>query len=294
MNLGRLAVWALFNTFTAKEGAAFAQRVERWGYRTLWIPEAMGRDPFISAALIFANTSVLNVATGIASIYARDSLATVNAQYALAEQSEGRFLLGLGVSHGPLVEGMRGHTYEKPVPAMRSYLERMAKTTYQGPGPAHKPQTIIAALGPKMLALAAELADGVHPYNVTPEHTAMARGIVGPGKLLCPEQMVLLEKNPSEARAIGRRFLQFHLTLPNYRNNFFRMGFTAEDLEHGGSDRLVDALIAWGDERAIRDRIQAHWDAGADQVCIQSLPRVGRELTREDERIFELLAPRSA
>jgi probable F420-dependent oxidoreductase len=186
---------------------------------------------------------------------------------------------------------MRGHKYEKPIPTMRAYLEAMARVHYAGPAPAEKPKTVVAALGPKMLALAAELADGVHPYNVTAEHTAKAREIIGPDKLLCPELMVILETDASAARAIGRRTLSQYLQMPNYRNNFLRLGFSDTDCDNGGSDKLIDAIVAWGDEDAIRKRIQAHWDAGADHVCIQSLPKSGAALTKDDERIFELLAP---
>jgi probable F420-dependent oxidoreductase len=291
MKLGKLAVWARFDTFDARNGAAFAQRVERWGYDAIWIPEAFGRDPLIGASWILANTTMLKVATGVANIYARDSLATVNAQYALAEQSEDRFLLGLGVSHIPLVEGVRGHKYQIPTAAMTAYLESMKTVTYGGPPPTGTPKTVIAALGPRMLEVAAKHADGAHPYNVTPEHTAEARRILGANKLLCPEQKVLFETDPATARGIGRGFLDGYLRLPNYRNNFLRMGFTEQDMENGGSNRLVDGIIAWGDEDQIRARIQAHWDAGADQVCIQSVPRDGHPLARQDERIFELLAP---
>jgi probable F420-dependent oxidoreductase len=276
----------------AADSEAFARQVERWGYSTLWIPEAVGRDPMVSAAFVLASTSTLQVATGIASIYARDSLAAVNSQYALAEQSGGRFLLGLGVSHAPLVEGLRGQVYGKPLAVMKAYLEAMAHCQYLSPLPPEKPKTVIAALGPKMLQLAATLADGAHPYNVTPEHTAQARQILGAGKLLCPEQMVVLEQDPTEARAIARRVLgSYYLPMPNYRNNFLRMGFAERDLEDGGSNRLIDGIVAWGDERAIRERIQQHWDAGADHVCIQSLPRDGMVLSERDCEIFSLLAP---
>jgi probable F420-dependent oxidoreductase len=157
--------------------------------------------------------------------------------------------------------------------------------------PAEKPLTVIAALGPKMLEVARDHADGAHPYNVTPEHTAKARQILGPGKLLCPEQKVVLETDPAKARAIARRFLGHSLHMPNYHNSFQRMGFKPEDMENGGSDRLIDSIVAWGDEKAIRNRLQLHWDAGADQVCIQVLPREGMKLSPEDKKVFELLAP---
>lgn len=291
MQMEKLGIWAVMNELTAPESAALARRIEDWGYKTVWIPEALGREPFVGASWLLANTTQLQVATGVANIYARDVMATVNAQYGLAEQSGGRFLLGIGVSHSLLVEDWRGHKYEKPIPTMRAYLQRMAKVQYMGPAPAEKPKTVIAALGPKMLEVAATLADGAHTYNVSPVHTHKARAVLGTGKLLCPEQMVILEKDPTKARAIGRSVLKHSLPLPNYRSNFLRMGFTEADLDHGGSDQLIDSIIAWGDEDAIRARIQEHWDAGADHVCIQCLPRAGMKLSRADEKIFELLAP---
>jgi probable F420-dependent oxidoreductase len=291
MKIGKLGVWASTENMAAPDAAAFAGRVEAWGYSALWLPEAMGRNVLVHASWLLANTKTLIVATGIANIYARDPMAMVGAQLALNEQSGGRFLLGLGVSHAPLVEGVRGHVFEKPVAKLRSYLEGMAKAPYMAARPAEKPLTLVAALGPQMLKLTAELADGSHPYNVTPEHTAEARALLGPGKLLCPEQMVLLETDPVVARAAGRKILATYLPLPNYRNNFIRIGFSHDDFENGGSDRLIDSIIAWGDEAAIRRRIQAHWDAGADHVCIQSVPADGSYLQPPPEKVLELLAP---
>lgn len=289
--IGKLGIWGLFSHLSASAFAALAQSTEKWGYGTLWLPEAFGRDPLVASSWALANTTTLGVATGIASIYARDGFATVNAQYALAEQSKGRFLLGLGVSHRPFVEQVRGHRYEKPLTAMRAYLEAMARVQYAGAAPAEKPKTVLAALGPGMLHLAAELADGAHTYNVNPDHTEQARAILGPGKLLCPEQMAVLETDPATARGIGRRVMSHSLRLPNYHASFLRMGFTEEDLRNDGSDKLIDSIIAWGDEAAIRARIQQHWDAGADHVCIQSLPRNGMALGVEDLKVFEILAP---
>lgn len=291
MTIGKLGVWVQAVTMTARDSAAFAQRVERWGYDALWIPEVTARDPLVTAGWLLANTTRLMLATGIASIYVRDPFATVNAQHALAEQSGGRFLLGLGVSHGPFVEGALGHAWEPPARKMRGYLEAMAALQYGGPPPPERPRTVIGALGPAMLKVAAEACDGAHPYNVTPEHTARAREALGPGKLLCPEQMVLLERDPAAARAIARKALALSFVLPNYRNSYLRMGFAPEDLDNGGSDRVIDAIVAWGDEDAIRARVQAHWDAGADHVCIQPLRRDGAQLTPEDEKVLELLAP---
>jgi len=289
--LGKLGLWGLFSHLSAEAFAALARSAEAWGYGTLWLPEAFGRDLLVASSFALANTRRLRVATGIATIYARDSVASVNAQYGLAEQSGGRFLLGLGVSHQAFVEQVRGHHYQKPLAAMQAYLQAMAQVQYMGAPPAGKPKTVLAALGPQMLRLAAELADGAHTYNANPDHTALARSILGTQKLLCTEQKVLLETDPAAARSIGRRVLSYSLALPNYRNSFLRMGFREHDLQGGGSDKLIDSIIAWGDEDAIRARIQAHWDAGADHVCIQGLPREGMALGAEDQRIFELLAP---
>ena len=171
MRLNDLGVWAATDALSAADASAFAKRVESWGYGALWIPEAVGREVFSASAWLLANTSRLVVASGIANIYARDSFSAAAAQQGLNEQSGGRFLLGLGVSHIPLVQGVRKHEYGKPVATMKAYLEGMAAATYKAIAPASPPQTVLAALGPKMLELSAELADGAHPYNVPPEHT---------------------------------------------------------------------------------------------------------------------------
>jgi probable F420-dependent oxidoreductase len=289
MKLNKLAVWANMDSQPAAAAAALAQRVEGWGYSALWLPEAVGRNGLVHAAWLLANTERLIVATGIVNIYARDPVAMNAAQHTLNEQSGGRFLLGMGVSHIPLVEDLRGHQYGKPVATMRAYLQAMKASRYLAPPPPEPPVTVIAALGPNMLALAAAEADGAHPYNVTPEHTAEARAILGAGKWLCPEQKVLLETDPAKARAAGRKALSVYMALPNYRNNWLRLGFSEDDLAGQGSDRFIDAMVAWGDETAIRRRIQQHWDAGADQVCINPL-RVDGSFA-PDETVIELLAP---
>jgi probable F420-dependent oxidoreductase len=245
------------------------------------------------AARILAGTERLQVALGVANIYSRDPVTMVGAQYGLNEQWDGRFLLGLGASHAFIVEGMRGHTYGKPLARMRAYREAMDAITYAGPPPAEKPPTVIAALGPKMLELARTHADGAHPFATTPEHTATAREILGPGKLLLVEQKIMLEADPARARAVGRGLVTGLATMPNYRNSLLRMGFTAADFGDGGSDRAADALLAWGDEAEIRQRLQEHWDAGADQVAVQVMPKNDGLLTPDDEKVLELLAPRS-
>jgi probable F420-dependent oxidoreductase len=198
------------------------------------------------------------------------------------------------VSHRPMVQGVRGHTYDKPVATMRAYLAAMRDAPYQAPMPREKPLTVVAALGPRMMALSSELADGAHPYNTTPEHTAKARAILGPGKLLCPEVWVLLETDPAAARRAAREALSRYMQLENYVNSWRREGFGDDDLAGGGSQRFLDAMVAWGDEGAIRARVQQHWDAGADHVCIQPIspqgsPPGSRQIV--DDRILELLAP---
>jgi probable F420-dependent oxidoreductase len=289
MKLGRLGVWAAMDTMTAAEGAAFVKRVESWGYAALWMPESRGRDVMVHSSWLLANTTKLIVAPGIANIYARDAMAMANGQRALAEQSGGRFLLGLGVSHVPSVEGVRGHVYGKPIATMRNYLNAMKAAPYGAPEPAEKPLTVLAALGPRMLALSASDADGAHPYNVTPEHTHEARQIMGPGKLLCPEVWVLLETDAAKARAAGRQALANYLRLDNYLNNWRRLGFGDADFAGGGSDRLIDETVAWGDEDKIRRRLQQHWDAGADHICIQAIAPDGSR--KPDEKALALLAP---
>ena len=289
MQLGKLGVWAPMDVLSAAEGALFAQRVEGWGYAALWLPESRGRDVLVHSSWLLANTKSLIVAPGIANIYARDPMAMANGQRALAEQSGGRFLLGIGVSHAPTVVGLRGHTYGKPVTTMRAYLQGMQAAPYLAPDPPERPLTIVAALGPRMMALSGELADGAHPYNVPPEHTAEARNILGSGKLLCPEVWVLLETDATAARSAARQALAPYMRLDNYVNNWRRIGFGDDELAGGGSDRFIDANVAWGTEEAIRKRIQEHWDAGADHVCIQSINPDGSR--RPDEKVLALLAP---
>src|SRR5215472_1784540 len=290
MRLGKLGVWVSMDGMTAATAAAFAKRVEEWGYAALWIPESSGRNALAHSSWLLANTQRLIVATGIANIYARDPMAMANGQRGLNEQSDDRFLLGVGVSHRPIVQGLRGHTSGKPVATMRAYLEAMLRAPYQAPMPSEKPLTVVAALGPRMMALSSELADGAHPYNTTPEHTAKARAILGPGKLLCPEVWVLLETDPAAARRAAREALSRYMQLENYVNSWRREGFGDQDLAGGGSERFLDAMVAWGDESAIRARVQQHWDAGADHVCIQPITPQGSQLV-VDDRILQLLAP---
>jgi probable F420-dependent oxidoreductase len=289
MELGRIGVWSFLDALSATETAEFARKVETLGYPTLWIPEALGREAMAASAWLLASTSKLNIATGIANIYARDAVTMAAAGKTLAEQSGGRFLLGLGVSHQPLVSGIRGHDASRPLTTMREYLDAMSAAPYLAAPPAHDPPMVIGALHPKMLELAAEKTRGAHPYLVPPEHTAFARKHLGKDAWLCPEQKVLLETDPSNARAVARQALAMYLTLPNYCRNLARFGFGDKDIAGGGSDRLVDSIVAWGDEKRIEARIRAHHDAGADHVCIQPLHPQG--LPKPDMRVLEAFAP---
>lgn len=289
MNLGKLGVFYFMDGMDAPTVANFARRIEALGYATLWIPEAFGREVMSSAAWLLASTEKLNVASGIANVYARDAMATAAAQKTLDEQSGGRFVLGLGVSHRPMVESVRGHDHSKPLSYMSTYLDAMAAAPYTSPAAPSPGTTVIGALHPKMIELAGKKTAGVHPYLMPPEHTAFARGILGDGPLLCPEQKVVLETDAEKARAAARVILTFYLELPNYRRALKRFGLADADFADGGSDRLVDTVVVWGDEAAIRARIQAHYDAGADHVCIQ--PISAQAPGTVDWNVLEALAP---
>lgn len=271
MKLGKLGVWYFTDGMHAEQAAATAQRIEGLGYAALWLPETVGRHPFAHAAWLLAKTQKLVIATGIASIYHREPGVTMAAQKTLAEQSGDRFLLGLGVSHKPMVEGVRGLKYGKPVATMRDYLGKMDASPYSAVPPADAPPRVIAALGPKMLELARDACTGAHPYFSSPDHTAMARGILGPTPWLCVEQKVVLERDATKARTMARAAAQMYLGLPNYRNNWLRMGLTEGDLGNGGSDKFIDTTFAWGSAETIKARIKAHFDAGASHVCIQPI-----------------------
>ncbi len=274
MDLGRVGIWTYHLNFqptsTVREVVA---ELEHLGYGAIWVGEAAYREPLASAAVLLSATRQMVVATGIANIWVRDPFAVLASQLTLAEAYPERFLLGLGVSHARMVEGKRGHRYHRPVATMRSYLDAMDRlaASYRAVRPAAAPPRVLAALGPKMLALAGERAQGAHPYLVPPEHTAKARELLGHDRWLLPEQGVILETDAATARAIARRHLAVYLGLPNYTSHLRRLGFTDVDLAAGGSDRLIDALVAWGDLDQVARRVREHHDAGADHVCLQVL-----------------------
>ena len=270
--LGRVAVWstAVANKAAGELRESLAE-YEALGYPSIWFGEAFSRENLSTAALTLSWTHDLVVATGITNVYARDAAAANAGMQTLGEAFPGRFVLGLGISH-PHAVAMRGQEYGRPLTTMRAYLDAMDEAPYMGPEPTERVPIVLAALGPKMLDLARDRTDGAHPYFVPVEHTAHARERLGPGKLLAPEQAVILTSDADRARELTREHCAFYFTSPNYRNSMLRLGFDESDLEDGGSDRLHERIVVWGDEDTIRERVKEHLDAGADHVCIQTLP----------------------
>jgi probable F420-dependent oxidoreductase len=272
MELGRIGVWlGPLSLRPAEETREIAAELEELGFAAIWFGEGVGtKECFTQAGTLLAWTRRAVVASGIANIYARDPMATANGTRTLADAYPGRFLLGIGVSHAPSV-AERGHGYARPLATMNAYLDAMESAVFRGVEPAEPAPVVLAALGPKMLALAGERTRGAHPYFTPPEHTAMARQVLGAGPLLAPEQAFVLEADTVAARAKAREHMGYYLRLDNYRRNLRRLGFAEEELSGGGSDRLVDAIVASGGVDAVRDRVRAHLDAGADHVCVQAV-----------------------
>jgi probable F420-dependent oxidoreductase len=271
LTLPAIGAWTgALRTVPIGEARELAAELEALGYGAMWFPESDGRDVFVLLALLLSATDQMVGGTAVANIHARDAIAMASAAKALTEAFPERALIGLGVSHQPLVEGMRGHVYERPLATMRAYLDAMDAASYTAVEPPTPVRRLIAALGPRMLALAAQRSDGVIPYLVTPEHTAVARAAMADGQAVCSVQAVVLEADRSRALDLGRRaHTAFYMQLPNYTNNLLRLGFSEDDLTGGGSDRLVDAVVAWGSPDDIVRRIRDHFDAGADHVCVQ-------------------------
>jgi probable F420-dependent oxidoreductase len=268
---GTVGVWTwTHETLSAERSGEVAAELESLGYAALWTPEAWGREAFTNAGLMLNATSSMVIATGIANIWARDAVTASNAAKTLNAAYDGRFVLGLGVSHRPLVEGLRGHEYATPVVAMREYLTAMDAAPMLAPEGEVYVAKVIAALGPKMLEIGATLADGVHPYLVTPEHTARARAAVG-DKFVGVEQAVVLGQSREEFLNRAHAYLGIYTGLENYRNSWRRLGFDDEDFVRGGSERLCDAMVVHGDEDAVLENVNEHRAAGADHVCLQVL-----------------------
>ena len=263
--VGRLGVWYPVDRLNGAGIRRLLRTVEDLGYSTLWYPEALGYESFSIASFMLANSTRLIIGSSIANIYARDPFTARRGLSTLSSLYDDRFILGLGVSHAPMVERVRGHVYDKPVPTMRRYLDGL----YENPSNAAEWPVVIAALGPLMLKLAAERTAGAVPYNVTPEHTREARAALGPDKLLVVEQKICLETDAAAARGLARREMHRYMALTNYRNNWLRIGFTEADLADGGSGRFLDAMVLRGAATTIVHGLRAHLEAGANQVCVQ-------------------------
>jgi probable F420-dependent oxidoreductase len=268
-HLGQIGVWTWpLVTAPASHVREAAGAIEGMGYTAVWFPESRGREAISLSSLLLSATTTLHVVPGIANIWARDASAAAGAALALGEAWDGRFTLGLGVSHAPSTAA-RGHTYERPLTRMREYLDAMEVAGFVGPEPSEPVPVIVAALGPKMLELAATRTGGAHPYFVPVSHTEFARDVVGPDVFLAPEQAVVVESDPDIARDRARSHMAPYLGLDNYRRNLLRLGWSESELNDGGSDAVVDAIVAWGTPQAIAERVAAHHDAGADHVSIQ-------------------------
>jgi probable F420-dependent oxidoreductase len=288
VQLGKLGVWSgAFTVSSAADGRAAARAIEELGYDTLWYSEGLGtRESFANGAVLLGATERIRVASGIANIWGRDAVMAANAARVLADAFDDRFLLGLGVSHPRQVDP-RGHTYARPVSTMRAYLDAMDDDPFVSPdgAAATRPPVprVIAALRPPMLRLAAEKALGAHTFLVPVDHTRRAREILGRDALLIPEQKVVLADDAAEARRRARAAIAWYLDTPNYVDNLRWLGFSDEDFADGGSDALVDALVAAGDEETVRARVEQHLEAGATQVAIHPLEdddRFGLETLR--------------
>jgi probable F420-dependent oxidoreductase len=294
--LGAAGVWSAFDRLPADEVIEFARAAERAGYDAFWTQESAGRDPFALLAAVAGATRRIGLGVGIAIIHGRDTTAMRAGAATVHELSAGRMLLGIGASHRDTVSEVRGHAYTPPLTAMRDYLAGYASATYRGPTPHGSPPVILAALRERMLRLAAREADGAFPYLVPVEYVAQARRVVDgaaqeagrPRPLLVVSQACRLETDPAAARAAAHRYLERYLGLPNYLANLRESGFSDADLALPGSDRLVDALVAWGDAPRIRERLRAMLDAGADHVAVIPLTAEGLHADRDS---MEALAP---
>ncbi|MDP9265241.1 MAG: TIGR03620 family F420-dependent LLM class oxidoreductase [Chloroflexota bacterium] len=287
--IGRVGAWSFaLERLTAARAQDFTREVESLGYTALWIPESLGsKEIFGHAAVLLAAGGGITVASGIASIWARDAVAMANGARTLLDAYPDRFLLGLGASHAPVVE-RRGARYVRPLSRMREYLDAMDQAPYVGPNRGDpRPPRVLAALGPKMLQLSATRAEGAHPYFVPLEHTPFARKQLGDGPLLAVEQAAVLSTDAAVARKAARAHMKRYLELDNYANNLRRLGWGDDDIGGGGSDAMVDAIVAWGEPERVAERVRAHLETGADHVCLQML---GTDTAEELRRLAPLLA----
>jgi len=289
MDLSTIGVFAFLDGLSGVQTGQFIRKVERLGYSALWFAESAGRESFSFASYLLGQTERLVVATGIAVVFSYEPIATANAARTLGELFEDRFILGLGVSN-KRGNARRGVAYDKPYSFMCEYLSKMRAAPYGAPKPKHEPPIVLAGMMPKMLRLAATETRGTHTYFTTTEQIAQVRAALGPDPWLCAEQAVMLETDAAKARAAARRYMQVYLSIDHYVSRLRAVSFVDADFADGGSDRLVDALIAWGNEEKLRERIAAYYKAGATHVCVMPLSSEGGLVP--DERALAALAPR--
>jgi probable F420-dependent oxidoreductase len=275
IDVGRTGIWITGRIWDGAGDEAYeaATELEELGYGAIWIGSS--KADLVRQERILSSTERIVAATGIVNIWLNPAEELAASCRRLAGEHRDRLLIGLGSSHAPQVEAAGIH-YTKPLSRMRAYLDELDAMADGIP----EDRRILAALGPRALALAAERSLGAHPYLVTPAHTKWARELIGPDAWLAPEQKIVLESDPERAREIARSFLPMYLALPNYANSLKRQGFTEDEFGGGGSDRLVDALVAWGGTDQVLERVAEHRDAGADHVSLQvigseGLPREG-------------------
>ncbi len=281
MDLGRIGVWCRpLRQADHDDAAEAAAELEQLGYCAVWTIGGAGDGFFPLADALLAGSKRIVVASGILSIWINSASFLAEQHAAITARHPGRFLLGLGVSHAHVVERLTNRRYERPLTMMRQYLDELEATE----PPVPRDELVLAALGPRMLRLSAERSLGAHPYLVNPEHTRLAREVLGPAPLLAPEQAVVLETDPVRARELARQHLSMYLKAPNYVNNFLRLGFSESDVAGGGSDRLVDAIVAWGDPDTVVARIREHHEAGANHVCVQVITGDPAALPRAEWR----------
>ena len=289
MELGKLGILGLFDESTNVETRQLAQKVERLGYSALWFPQQAGREAFSFASYLLGQTDRLVVGTGVVIAFAYEPFAVASAARTLGELYGDRFVLGLGVSN-KLYNAQRGFGYERPVPFMREYLTKMKDAPYEAPKPQHPGPVVIAAMMPKMLELAAAETTGTLTYLTTTEQIARYRTIIGPRPWICAVQVVILETDASIARRRGREYLYPYLSITHYTKRWSELGFVDADFANGGSDRLIDTIVAWGDEGRLRQRIAEQFEAGATHVCV--IPVNPQGGIRPDERAIDALALR--
>ena len=276
MEIGRVGLWHSFEKVPAVDIRPGVQVIEELGFKALWIPEALGREIFSQSALMLGATSSLVVAPGIANLHMRTPMSMNSGWRSMTEAFPDRFLLGIGVSHAPVVEGVTKKAFVKPLEQMANYLTGMDESPFFSVPSKTEPVRVLAALGPKMLQLAAERTAGAHPYLVPVAHTKFARELIGPKPMINTEMKCVVTNDRDAGLELARKTLSMYLRLPNYRNNLMRFGWTEDDLEKMPADK-IDEVVTIGDIDRVTSRVKEHLDAGASHVCVQVLtPTIDR------------------